>query len=211
MTGVGRPRVAAFDVDGTVTRRDCVVPFLRRVGGTSAVTARLVHRVGRAAPMLARRDRDALKELAAQVAFAGRPADEVARHGREFAAVVHARWLRPDTMAAMAAHRAAGDAIVLVSASFESYLVPLGEHLGADAALGTRLQVGSDGRLTGRLEGANCRGPEKVRRLRAWLDENRGGRGAVEVVAYGDSPGDRELLADADVAHWIAPPGRGGR
>ncbi len=208
MTAVERPRVVAFDVDGTVTRRDCVVPFLRRVGGTSAVTARLVYRVGRAAPMLARRDRDALKELAAHVAFAGRCADDVARHGREFAAIVRAGWLRPDIMAVMAAHRAAGDAIVLVSASFEAYLVPLGELLGVDTTLGTRLQVGGDGRLTGRLDGANCRGPEKVRRLRAWPDAAHGGRGAVDLVAYGDSPGDRELLADADVAHWIAPPGR---
>jgi phosphatidylglycerophosphatase C len=211
MSGVARPRVVAFDVDGTVTRRDCVVPFLRRVGGTSAVTARLVYRIGRAAPLLARRDRDALKELAAHAAFAGRRADDVARHGREFAADVHARWLRPDTMAVMAAHRAAGDALVLVSASFETYLVPLGEQLGVDATLGTRLQVGADGRLTGWLEGANCRGPEKVRRLRAWLDAAHGGRGAVDVVAYGDSPGDRELLADADVAHWIAPLRREGR
>ena len=33
--------VAAFDVDGTVTTRDCVVPFLRLVGGTGRLTAGL--------------------------------------------------------------------------------------------------------------------------------------------------------------------------
>jgi hypothetical protein len=42
-----------------------------------------------------------------------------------------------------------------------------------------------------------------VRRLHHWLDEQCGGRSAVDLVAYGDSPGDRELLADADVAHWV--------
>jgi phosphatidylglycerophosphatase C len=64
--------------------------------------------------------------------------------------------------------------------------------------LATRLAVDDDGRCTGALDGANCRGPEKVRRLHAWLDESHGGRRGVVVWAYGDSTGDRELLADAD-------------
>ena len=72
--------------------------------------------------------------------------------------------------------------------------------------LATRLAVGADGRLTGELDGANCRGPEKVRRLHEWLDTAHGGRSAVEVVAYGDSPGDREMLADADEPHWVGKP-----
>ena len=49
--------------------------------------------------------------------------------------------------------------------------------------------------VTGALEGANCRGPEKVARLRAAL--------GVDVrleAAYGDSDGDREMLALADDA-----------
>ena len=41
-----------------------------------------------------------------------------------------------------------------------------------------------------------------MRRLHAYLDERFGGRTAVELWAYGDSPGDLELLADADHAVW---------
>jgi phosphoserine phosphatase len=52
------------------------------------------------------------------------------------------------------------------------------------------------GLLTGRLLGANCRGPEKARRVRAWISD-AGLEGAV-LWAYGDSPGDAELLAAAD-------------
>jgi phosphatidylglycerophosphatase C len=208
VSDVVHPRVAVFDLDGTVTTRDCVVPFLRRVGGTSAVAGRLVYRTGSILPLLTRRDRDALKAVAAHAAFAGRPAAEVLAEGRHFAEIVHRRWLRSDTMGAMAAHRDAGDTVVVVSASFEAYVLPLGERLGVDGALGTRLEVGPDGRHTGRLDGPNCRGPEKVRRLHAWLDAHHGGRPAVQVVAYGDSVGDRELLADADVAHWVLPPRR---
>ena len=68
--------------------------------------------------------------------------------------------------------------------------------------LATELEVDADGRCTGALVDGNCRGPEKVARLHAWLDEHHGGRDAVELWAYGDSPGDLELLADADHAVW---------
>ena len=57
-------RVAAFDVDGTLTRRDCVVPFIRRVGGTVPVAARLAMRSHRLLPAVLRRDRDEVKALA---------------------------------------------------------------------------------------------------------------------------------------------------
>lgn len=106
--------------------------------------------------------------------------------------------MRPDTVARLAWHRAEGHRVVLVSASLRSYLTPLGEHLGADAVLCTDVEVGADGRLTGRLAGANCRGPEKVARLRRWLAGAGLERDAVELWAYGDSAGDRELLAAAD-------------
>ena len=194
--------VAAFDVDGTVTTRDCVVPFLRRVGGTVAVAARLGLAARRVVPAVARRDRDTFKAEAARAVFTDRPIAEVEAAGDVFAGEIERAWLRPDTLARMRWHREAGHAVVFVSASFGAYLRPLGRRIGADAVLATELDVDADGRCTGALLGGNCRGPQKVERLHAWLDGRYGGRAAVEVWAYGDSPGDRELLADADHAVW---------
>jgi len=202
----GAVRVAAFDVDGTLTRRDCVVPFLRQVAGTGVLGRRLAARGITVATLASRRDRDGLKAAAAAAAFMGQPLDRIERLAVEFAESVFATGLRPETVARLDEHRGRGDTVLLVSASFEVYLRPLAELLGADDVLAARLEVAPDGILTGRLEGANCRGPEKVRRLHAWLDEHAGGRSAVHVTAYGDSTGDRELLRDADVAQWL---GRG--
>lgn len=202
MSRAERSVVAAFDVDGTLTARDCVVPFLRRVAGTGRLALGLARAAHRVLPALARRDRDALKALASRAAFAGRPLGEVEAAGRAFAAEVEQHGLRPDVAERLAWHRGAGHDVVLVSASYGAYLRPLGAALGVAGVVCTELAADPAGCCTGELVGGNCRGPEKVRRLHAWLDEHHGGRGAVELWAYGDSAGDRELLADADHPVW---------
>ena len=195
-------RVAAFDVDGTLTRRDCVVPFIRKVAGIRPVATQLVLGARQTIPAVVRRDRDRLKALGAHAAFAGRNVDDVQQLADVFAADVFAAGLRPDKWSAMSGHAAAGDQIVLVSASFEIYLRPLADLLGAHDVLAVRLETDGD-TFTGNLVGPNCRGPEKVRRLSEWLDEHHGGRANVHVTAYGDSTGDRELLLDSDTAIYV--------
>ncbi len=82
---------------------------------------------------------------------------------------------------------------MIVSASLETYLLPLAPRLGVDHVIACTPEVDRRDVLTGELVGGNVRGPEKVRRLEAWL-----GEGPVELWAYGDSSGDDELLARAD-------------
>lgn len=188
------PVVAAFDVDGTLTTRDCVTPFLRRAAGTRLWTTLLRHPVALGAS-LARRDRDGLKQLACS-ALRGRDAAELDRLGTSFAREVASDWLRDDTTERLRRHRELGHTVILASASLEPYLVPLGQLLEVDGVVCTVLERTPDGVLTGRLVGANCRGAEKARRVREWLDG--AGLANAELWAYGDSDSDTELLADAD-------------
>ena len=189
-----RPAVAVFDVDGTLTTGDCVLPFLRRVAGPRLALA-LLRRPLALVAGLVRRDRDRLKALAC-ASLAGTSAAEVDRHGAEFAQDVVSSRLREDTTARLERHRALGHTVVLASASLDAYLEPLGALLGADEIVCTRLERDANGLLTGRLAGANCRGPEKARRVRTLL-QARGLAGA-EVWAYGDSADDDALLASVD-------------
>ena len=154
---------------------------------------------------LVRRDRDRLRAAATRAVFTGMPDAEVRAAGQRWAAEIVAARLRDDTPARVRWHVAQGHRVVLVSASYEVYLDEVAAALGAEAALGTQLAV-RDGRCTGALAGANCRGAEKVARLSAWMAASGLTRDEVELWAYGDSAGDRELLAAADHAVWVTGP-----
>jgi phosphatidylglycerophosphatase C len=187
-------RVAAFDFDGTLVPGDSLLPFVWNVAGPGRFLAAALRHGPRVALATAARigSRDAAKAAFVGATLRGLAVSEVVGAAAEFATQLEAR-VHPEALERIAWHRRRGDELVLISASLLVYLEPLAASLGFDAVLATGLEVGQDGFLTGALEGANVRGPEKVRRLDAWL----GGR-AVELWAYGDSEGDRELLARAD-------------
>ena len=187
--------VAAFDVDGPLSRRDCVVPFLMWAAGRAKLAGAFLRRPAGAIRALASRDRDALKAIAISSLQGQRWLDLVAI-GEMFADQLARESLREDTVRRLAWHRAAGHRVVLVSASLRPYLVPLGMRLGVDAVLCCEIEITSDGVATGRIDGRNCRGPEKVRRLGQWM-AGQDLTDRVEVWAYGDSAGDRDLLASA--------------
>lgn len=184
--------LAAFDLDGTLTRRDTLMPFLLRVIGRERTYRALLASslpLARAAA-LGGPHRDRAKAVVLQRVFGGLSWAALAEAAESFADDVVARALHPGMRARVDWHREQGHELVLVSASPELYVTPIGRRLGFDAVLATRLEVDADGRLTGRILGTNCRGPEKVVRLQEW----RGGD-LVVAYAYGDSAGDREMLA----------------
>ncbi len=141
---------------------------------------------------IGRRDRDLLKAEVLRDLLAGADHDRLERLGHDYGLELADRHLRTDVVERLRWHQREGHTVVLVSASLRYYLAPLAERLRADEVLCTEVEVGADGRLTGRLVGASCRAAEKVARLHA-----RYGPDVALAWAYGDSPGDRELLAAA--------------
>ena len=194
-----RPGLAAFDFDGTLARRDTLVPFLREQRGLPrllAATARAVVRT---------RERDPLKLAVIGHLFRGVPADELDAAGRAYVPTL-LDVLRPEMLDRVRWHQAEGHAVIIVSASLGVYLRPLAEHLGLDAALAVEMVAGADGLLTGAVVGElNTRGPQKVARLQSWADARFGPATAFELWAYGDSSGDEDMLALADHPTWVGP------
>jgi phosphatidylglycerophosphatase C len=185
--------IVAFDFDGTLTVRDSFAAFLAwDAGGPKAALA-----AARLAPAALRyvldRDRGRLKAAAVGAFLGGRPLTAAQTAAQAFAEEV--ALLRPDALRCWEAWGARGARRVIVTASPEFLVAPFARRLGAQRLIATRLAVDAQGRLTGALVGRNCRGPEKVQRLRAAF-----GADVRLAAAYGDSAGDREMLAIADEA-----------
>jgi len=185
--------VVAFDFDGTLTVRDTFLAFLRWRAGLFGSCLGAVRLLPAVAAYVISRDRERLKERAIGVFLRGARVTQVEEEARVFAAERAASLIRPDALRTWRRHRADGATMAIVTASPEVIIAPFARGLGADRLLGTRLAADLEGRLTGRLEGRNCRGPEKVRRLKEAFGDS-----LALSAAYGDTDGDKEMLEAAD-------------
>jgi phosphatidylglycerophosphatase C len=185
--------MAAFDFDGTLTVRDSFTAFLRWRKGSLAYLAGMVRLIPALTRWLSDRDRTRLKAAMVRIYLRGVPLAALEQEAAAFAEGHAARLLRPDALEAWARHGAEGAERVIVTASPDVTVAPFAARLGADRLIGTRLLIDGDGRVAGALDGLNCRGAEKVRRLREAYGE------ALRLTAaYGDTAGDTEMLAIAD-------------
>jgi phosphatidylglycerophosphatase C len=186
--------LVAFDFDGTMTVRDSFKAFLRwRVGGP-AYSLGMVRLIPSLLAYPFHRSRARLKTAMVRIFLKGLPRKMLEREAAEFAAATAAPGLlRPDALKAWRRYRLDGARLVIVTASPEQLVAPFARGLGADLLLATRLDFDADDRLSGRLDGRNCRSQEKVRRLREAF-----GQDIRLAAAYGDTAGDIEMLDLAD-------------
>ncbi len=186
--------IAAFDFDGTLTYRDSLFPFILMAVGLP----RFLWGLFVLSPVLSGYAVKLIKNSAAKQAvleyfFAGLEYKTFQELGNKFANQRVHSLLRPEAMQRLKWHQQQGHQVIIVSASLEVYLQPWAKIIQCDQVIGSRIEV-DNGHLTGRLSGKNCYGPEKVARL----EEQLGKLDAYYIYAYGDSKGDRELLAVAD-------------
>ena len=206
MTEADRPVVAAFDFDGTLTTGDTLLPFLRHVLGTARVAQHaLVLSPVLAGYGLGLVGNAAAKERVLVRCLSGMRMYDLQDKAEDFAQGVLPKMLRRQALQRLDWHKRRGHRCVAVSASLEIYVRPCALEAGFDDVVATGLEMRDDGCTSGRLAGANCYGIEKVRRLDALL----GPRSGYTLYAYGDSKGDRELLASADQAYYRRFPERG--
>jgi HAD superfamily hydrolase (TIGR01490 family) len=197
--------LAVFDLDGTITRFDTLGPYLTRC------LARRPWRALRLAlvlPALARycidRDRGALKGAVLHAALGGLSRRWLATRTARFVAWLQRRGLFREALAAIQVHRDRGDALVLMSASVDLYVPQVGQALGFGQTICSTVLWRADGRLEGHLQGPNCRGEEKRRRLETLVERERPSR----LYAYGNSASDVPHLLLAQEGFLVNGPRR---
>lgn len=189
--------LALFDFDGTITGADTLFHFLRFavpgprfvLGAVLLSPLLLAYRLGLVGNARA-------KSLVLAHFFRGLPAEDFRARGAAFAEKVLPGLIRPAALERIREHQARGDRVLVVSASLSDWV---GDWCAAQGLelVATEAEV-LDGRITGRFSTPNCHGPEKVRRVREVLDPASFAR----IHAYGDSSGDREMLALAHEPHF---------
>lgn len=193
-------RVAVFDFDGTITREDTLIAFIRFVKGSLGLYwGMFAHLPWLLLMKLRLCDNGKTKERVFGWFFSGMSIEQFNKLGQQFYEAQADNLLYADAVQAIKEHNQKGDKVVVVSASIENWILPFASALQADGLLGTQAEV-QNGRLTGKFSTKNCYGREKVERLKQWLQEN--GIKDSYVIAYGDSRGDKELLDFANEKHY---------
>ncbi|NBF03995.1 HAD-IB family hydrolase [Pseudomonas sp. Fl5BN2] len=189
--------LSVFDFDGTLTRHDSFVPFLRFAFGQREFNRRMLRLALPSLGFLARRvDRDQLKAQLIATFLKGVEVTWVQQQAQAFCQQSWTRLMRPSGLQAVASEIQSGALVTLCSASPALVLQPFATRLGV-RLIGTELEV-IDGVLSGRILGHNCRCENKVLRLESVY----GPLSQYRLRAWGDTRGDRELLAAAQDPHW---------
>ena len=191
--------IHAFDFDGTLTRRDTLIEFIRYVKGNKEFLIGFLKHLHLLIMMkLGIMPNWKTKRIIFQYFFGGMTLEKFNEYCEKFAKE-KASLLRKKGMVAVNKAVMDGDQVVIISASIENWVEPFFRFQVSNNIniIGTKIQV-VDGKLAGRFLTKNCYGEEKVRRLLEQYPDRK----EYKLVAYGDSRGDHALLDFADEGHY---------
>ena len=188
-------KIYAFDFDGTLTTKDTLLEFIRFAKGSG----QMFHGFLLFSPLLILMKLHLfpnwkVKQKIFSYFFKGMKIDDFNALCTRFAER-NKHLLRP---AGIEKVRQAIDeehnTVLIISASIDNWVRPFFDEIDKKIqVLGTQIET-KEGRLTGQFTSKNCYGEEKVNRLTALYPH----REAYYLIAFGDSRGDKELLAFAD-------------
>ena len=187
-------KIVAFDFDGTLTTKDTLIEFIRYAKGDKAFFLGFLHY----SPLLILMKLGLYPNYKAKQKvfshfFKGMTIEAFNSVCKDFAhESLH--LLRPKAIETLNQALADGADVLIVSASVDNWV---SEMVTAPLVIGTKIEI-TDGKLTGRFLTANCYGQEKVRRILELYPH----REEYHLTAYGDSRGDREMLAFADESYF---------
>lgn len=201
MPGARVRRIALFDLDGTLTRRDTLFPYL--VGFSLRRPLRFLRLFARLPGALVRyafqgRDHGRLKEALIIASLEGVTRAEIARWNEKYVPRLLARGMDAQALRQAATHRAAGDYMVLMSASPDLYVPAIARALGFNETICTAVRW--DGMsLNGALATPNRRGEEKLHCVLALRQRHSD----VPITAYGNSASDLAHLGACEHPYLV--------
>ncbi len=203
--GVTRPTAAFFDLDKTIIAKSSTLAFSKPFQAGGLISRRAVLRSAYAqfVYLVGGADHDQMEKMRAFMSqlCAGWDVATV----REIVADTLHNIVDPlvydEAVSLIEEHRLAGRDIVIVSTSGTEVVGPIGEMLGADRVVATRLEI-TDGHYTGEIE-HYVYAEEKANSIRALADSLGYDLGAC--YAYSDSVTDVPMLETVGHPHAVNP------
>lgn len=182
--------IAFFDFDGTITTDDSLIKFIRFVVGDAKTLWGMIL----LSPILVIYKLKLIpnykaKQTMLSYFFKGMDEQEFKKVAQEYSLKYIDTILRPKAMKKIAWHKEQGHKVVIVSASIECWLKPWCDKNKLDL-IATKIEI-KNSFITGKLLTKNCYGIEKANRIKEMHNLNS----YEHIYAYGDSIGDKELLA----------------
>lgn len=193
--------IAIFDLDKTITRYDTYVHFLLSILRRKPLrTFRCIHLpIAVLMFKFGARSNSWLKETFLTAFAGGLNRDEIRSISESFTSKVLASGVYSEALGQIAQHRSNGDRLILASASFNFYIDLLGEKLQFDDVLCTQAQWNKRDQLSGRIDGKNCYGENKLNAVEKHLS-SIGHKGQITLYSDHDSDLPVFLLSDIRVA-----------
>jgi len=178
---------AFFDLDGTLTRKDTFLEFLKFCRGKRIyffcllfLSPYIVLYYLKIYPNYK------LKEKFFSFYFRGLSKEEVKKVGDEFSLTEMPRLVMPEAIQHLQSHKLRGHDVFILTASSDIWLSAWCEKLNLEL-ISTKFQT-QHGFYTGKIEGKNCYGIEKTYRIKELITDYS------VTIGYGDSRADRPFL-----------------
>lgn len=207
--------VTIFDLDRTVTRIGSFTPFCLyaawRCNPLRLVALPVV--IGAlAATGLKVITRKTLKTILLALLVGRKTRADIDRLAADFVDLFIRRYLRDGATGVLAAERERGAVLYLATASYDFYANLFGTRLGFDGVIATR-SIWNSGHLVPGIDGENCYGGEKLRRVQERLQADgiltEGPR--PHMTVYSDDKSDLPCFEWADRAVAVNPKPKLGR
>ena len=183
-------KIAFFDFDGTITTKDSLLEVIKFLKGRAAYyTGIFLNMRWFMAYHINLISGDLLKEKILSYFFSGVPENIFQEQCDLFADRVLPGMIRPGAIAEMDRLLKEGFEMAVVSASAENWIRHFTQRLSLEL-VATKLEV-KNGLITGKLEGKNCKGEQKV----ICIKERWNLTEYEEIYVYGDSSADKPMMA----------------
>lgn len=189
--------IAFFDFDGTITRKDTLFEIVRFQKGNIHLYLGLMQLspwlIGMKLGLITNA---AAKEKMLSHFFKNTPLEDFQKKCDRFIEKRLPLLVRRNALEEIKKHLQNGVTVVVVTASAGNWMEGWCQKMNINC-IATRLEV-KDNKITGKINGRNCNGIEKVNQIRAHFDLS----GFDTIFAYGDTKGDKEMLSLATFSFY---------